>query len=176
MVWGVVKVRSISKFDQKMRLRVGVTNLPLGRRLEDGKAFGPSFLCDFWRFWYLGLPSWGSTFSLVPPPWHFLDPLSALREWDRVLRPGGALLLLLPWAADGGTWYDEHKEPATMQELLHLAAVNASFNRLVSGKSIWTNTHSAHALYMVAWSWHFSLTYGCVSRGVHVQACCELVH
>eukprot|EP00620_Florenciella_sp_RCC1587_P007326 CAMPEP_0182601394 /NCGR_PEP_ID=MMETSP1324-20130603/91465_1 /TAXON_ID=236786 /ORGANISM="Florenciella sp., Strain RCC1587" /LENGTH=243 /DNA_ID=CAMNT_0024819305 /DNA_START=429 /DNA_END=1162 /DNA_ORIENTATION=- len=62
---------------------------------------------------------------------HFLDPLSALREWDRVLRPGGALLLLLPWAADGGIWYDEHKEPATMQELLHLAAVNASFNRPV---------------------------------------------
>ena len=43
MVWGVVKVRSISKFDQKMRLRVEVTNLPLGPHLEDGKVVGPSF-------------------------------------------------------------------------------------------------------------------------------------
>lgn len=62
---------------------------------------------------------------------HFVDPLAALIEWDRVLRPGGALVLVVPWAGGGKIWYDEHKEPATMQELLHLHAVNASFDQLV---------------------------------------------
>ena len=56
---------------------------------------------------------------------------SAIIEWDRVLRPGGALVLVVPWAGGGKIWYDEHKEPATMQELLHLHAVNASFDQLV---------------------------------------------
>jgi hypothetical protein len=49
MIWGVVKVRS--KLDQKMLLRVEVTNLSLGGHLEDGKAFGQWLLCDFWVFW-----------------------------------------------------------------------------------------------------------------------------
>ena len=47
---GVVKVRSISKFDQKMRLRVGVTNLPLQLRFEDGKVFATFVLVFFLAF------------------------------------------------------------------------------------------------------------------------------
>ena len=38
---------------------------------------------------------------------HFLDPLAALFEWNRVLRPGGYFLLILPWPA--GT-YDRKRK------------------------------------------------------------------
>ena len=75
---------------------------------------------------------------------HVVDPLSALKEWDRVLKPGGAFVLILPWAGGGPIkkasmnwtlnpggfiWWDQHKEPATFQELLHLHAINASFRQ-----------------------------------------------
>ena len=55
--WGVVKVRSISKFDQKMRLRVGVTILPLGRR----------FCVIFGVFGIWGYPHEGQLFPWCPP-------------------------------------------------------------------------------------------------------------
>lgn len=57
---------------------------------------------------------------------HFLDPLGALREWHRVLEPGGVLILVVPWAP--AVSYDAHRDPSTMQALLHLSALNASFN------------------------------------------------
>ena len=43
------------------------------------------------------------------------DPIAAILEWDRVLAPGGRMLLVLPW------WQktlDRHRSPHTMQQLL----------------------------------------------------------
>jgi hypothetical protein len=66
MVWGVVKVRSTSKFDQKMRLRAEVTNLPLASFGGRESRWGFVFL----RFWnltlmrvdfFLGGPFWTHT-------------------------------------------------------------------------------------------------------------------
>ena len=53
---------------------------------------------------------------------HFLDPLEALAEWDRVLEPGGVLLLVLPHA---GNCTDKHRTPASMQELLAIRGAAA---------------------------------------------------
>jgi SAM-dependent methyltransferase len=57
---------------------------------------------------------------------HVLDPMSALREWDRKLKPGGRIVLLLPWAPKVD--YDARREPSTMQQLVHLFQRNASFD------------------------------------------------
>ena len=53
---------------------------------------------------------------------HFLDPLEALAEWDRVLAPGGILLLVLPQV---GNCTDKHRTPASMQELLAIRGAAA---------------------------------------------------
>jgi SAM-dependent methyltransferase len=45
---------------------------------------------------------------------HLRDPLRALREWDRVLVPGGRIMLVLPWRQ--GT-YDHRRAPATLARL-----------------------------------------------------------
>eukprot|EP00613_Pedinella_sp_CCMP2098_P017959 CAMPEP_0171751988 /NCGR_PEP_ID=MMETSP0991-20121206/42341_1 /TAXON_ID=483369 /ORGANISM="non described non described, Strain CCMP2098" /LENGTH=412 /DNA_ID=CAMNT_0012353271 /DNA_START=137 /DNA_END=1375 /DNA_ORIENTATION=+ len=48
---------------------------------------------------------------------HFLDPLSALFEWDRVLQPGGLLMLILPFAPKT---FDHGRSVASAQELMWL--------------------------------------------------------
>lgn len=48
---------------------------------------------------------------------HFLDPLEALREWDRVLKVDGLLVLVLPQVLN---CTDKHMRPMTMQELLSI--------------------------------------------------------
>ena len=47
---------------------------------------------------------------------NFADPIAALREWNRVLEPGGTLVLVLPWAPKTR---DRDRAPATPQQLLH---------------------------------------------------------
>lgn len=56
---------------------------------------------------------------------HFVDPLEALSEWDRVLRPGGSLLLVLPSVLN---CTDKHNKPITMQELLHLRQASLAYD------------------------------------------------
>ena len=46
---------------------------------------------------------------------HFADPLGALREWDRVLRPGGAFVLSVPWAP---ATYDRRVPVSTIYDLV----------------------------------------------------------
>lgn len=46
---------------------------------------------------------------------HFADPLRALEEWHRVLRPGGALVLSVPWAP---ATYDRDVPVSTIYDLL----------------------------------------------------------
>lgn len=45
---------------------------------------------------------------------HFADPLRALRAWMRVLRPGGALFLSVPWAPNT---YDRNVPVSTIYDL-----------------------------------------------------------
>lgn len=46
---------------------------------------------------------------------HYVDPIAALLEWDRILEPGGNLVLILPF---GPKTYDSGRTLATTQELL----------------------------------------------------------
>ena len=48
---------------------------------------------------------------------HFLDPIEALAEWDRVLAPGGLLFLILPFAPNT---FDADRAVSSAQDLLWL--------------------------------------------------------
>lgn len=71
-----------------------------------------------WKFGRDRLRRYGVVFSSHSLE-HFFDPLEALLEWDRVIAPGGCLLLVLPHGRD---CTDRHRQPATMQELLAIRA------------------------------------------------------
>ena len=46
---------------------------------------------------------------------HFVDPLSALTEWDRVLSPDGHMLVIVPWKENT---FDRFREPSTFEQIL----------------------------------------------------------
>ncbi len=46
---------------------------------------------------------------------HFYDPVKALREWYRVIRPGGYIFVIAPHR---DRTFDKHREPTPVQELI----------------------------------------------------------
>ena len=50
---------------------------------------------------------------------HFFDPVKALREWHRVVRPGGYIFIIAPHME---RTFDRHREPTPVQELLDRSA------------------------------------------------------
>ena len=47
---------------------------------------------------------------------HFANPVKALKEWQRVLKPNGALVLLLPYYRDT---FDHLRQPTTVEHMLN---------------------------------------------------------
>jgi SAM-dependent methyltransferase len=47
---------------------------------------------------------------------HFANPVKALKEWQRVLKPTGALVLLLPYYRDT---FDHLRQPTTVEHMLN---------------------------------------------------------
>ncbi|MEI6719859.1 MAG: class I SAM-dependent methyltransferase [Betaproteobacteria bacterium] len=50
---------------------------------------------------------------------HFFDPVKALKEWYRVIRPGGYIFIIAPHM---DRTFDQHREPTSPAELLDRAA------------------------------------------------------
>jgi ubiquinone/menaquinone biosynthesis C-methylase UbiE len=46
---------------------------------------------------------------------HFFDPMKALKEWDRVIRPGGYIFLIVPHR---DRTFDRHREATPLAELI----------------------------------------------------------
>jgi SAM-dependent methyltransferase len=79
-----------------------------------GKAPGNNIICD------------GSDMSIVADNSydfvlsshnleHFANPVKALKEWQRVTRPGGGLVLVLP---DGAYTFDHRRQPTQVSHML----------------------------------------------------------
>src|SRR4029078_953482 len=50
---------------------------------------------------------------------HFFDPVKALKEWYRVIRPGGYIFIIAPHR---DRTFDQHREATPVAELLDRAA------------------------------------------------------
>ena len=48
---------------------------------------------------------------------HMQDPLGALLSWDKLIKPGGALFLILPWK---NNTFDRYRSPTTLEHLAQI--------------------------------------------------------
>ena len=72
---------------------------------------------------------------------HSVDPLRVLHEWDRVLRPGGYLVLILPFAPKT---MDKHRPVTTSQRLLQLFHERGEYReRLIASGGRFDPPHDA---------------------------------
>lgn len=82
----------------------------------DGAVLGKFFSGDATDLSLLGLA--GDSYDLIFASHtleHLRNPLRALLSWDRVLAPGGNLLLIVPWR---NGMYDRYRQPSNFQTLL----------------------------------------------------------
>lgn len=79
-----------------------------------GKAPGRTFVCDGSRLEPIADAAYDFVLSAHNLE-HFANPVKALHEWKRVLRPGGALVLVLPFYRNT---FDHRRTPTPVGEML----------------------------------------------------------
>src|SRR6202021_815587 len=79
------------------------------------KAPGKTFFCDGSALTPIG----DSTYDVLLSSHnleHFANPVKALKEWRRVLRPGGALILILPFYK---ATFDHRRKPTSVEHMFN---------------------------------------------------------
>ena len=79
------------------------------------KAPGKTFFCDGSALKPIG----DSTYDVLLSSHnleHFANPVKALKEWRRVLRPGGALILILPFYK---ATFDHRRKPTSVEHMFN---------------------------------------------------------
>jgi SAM-dependent methyltransferase len=79
------------------------------------KAPGKTFFCDGSALTPIG----DSTYDVLLSSHnleHFANPIKALKEWRRILRPGGALILILPFYK---ATFDHRRKPTSVEHMLN---------------------------------------------------------
>lgn len=65
---------------------------------------------------------------------HFFDPIKALKEWNRVVKDGGYICLILP---DKTKTVDKVRERTTLSELIDRHANGASSSEIAAHHNVW---------------------------------------
>lgn len=117
----------LGRLERRARLAVGVDLSPEGLRLARQRSTGEILAARA-----ESLPFREGSFDAVVAQHlveHLPQPLEALREWRRVLRPGGVLALVTPNAAypDPALFYDPSHVSLFTLETLRSALVVAGF-------------------------------------------------
>jgi SAM-dependent methyltransferase len=84
------------------------------------KAPGRTFFCDGSALKPIGESTYDVLLSSHNLE-HFANPVKALKEWRRVLRPGGALILILPFYK---ATFDHRRKPTSVEHMLNDFEVN----------------------------------------------------
>ncbi len=83
-------------------------------RFAEDKAPGRSYFCEGSQLTPVADASYDFVLSSHNLE-HFANPLRALYEWKRVLRPGGALILILPYYKDT---FDQYRKVTPVENML----------------------------------------------------------
>jgi len=84
-----------------------------GYKFADGKPSGRNIYCDGSELSPVADCSYDCVLSSHNLE-HFANPVKALLEWKRVLRPGGALILVLPYYKDT---FDHRRQPTSVDHM-----------------------------------------------------------